>query len=135
MQLLNSSSQQLVTAHLRDGWADCQMRPGDCVNLLGEPQEAADGRLHAVCDFKSGGQLPAMCALSAAMICAVNVGLSSRVSIMHLALTREQEAAWPYEEPGRVGVHRFNPPCSALGQPPCWYWFLPRPSACHHLKA
>ena len=53
-RLLSLDAQRLVTAHLRDGWADAELVPGDAVNLLAQLTAGDDGALTAVCDFRSG---------------------------------------------------------------------------------
>ncbi|KAK9793498.1 hypothetical protein WJX73_007951 [Symbiochloris irregularis] len=54
VRLLSLDGQRLVMTHLRDGWADTELAPGDSVNLLAEISHQEGGALTAVCDYKSG---------------------------------------------------------------------------------
>lgn len=59
-----------VTVHLRDGWIDTPLVPGDTVHLLASLIPSPEGP-HAVCDYKSGAEpLPLQASVSSS-ICAL----------------------------------------------------------------
>ena len=65
-RLLSMDGRRLVLVHLRDGWADACLGPGDAVNLLADVRVAGDGTSTAVCDYRSGERQSPLSAPSAA---------------------------------------------------------------------
>jgi hypothetical protein len=53
LRVLHDQTGTCVVVHLRDGWADTPVTPGDPVHLIAHVTDG-DGELHTHCDYKSG---------------------------------------------------------------------------------